>query len=318
MAHIKRKHARNEFLRRQKEEKNQKSRDLRLGLEYSKNNEFEADADGLNYMMAAGYASQEAVAALERLQAADSIYPEPALDFTSMMGKIPSDTSTDQHSNRNSGTTVVIVGQAAETKSSGTGSRDESDDTYSTHPYSSRRVEALKVLIRETERSTGKNTGTKGSGQYDAIHQAAMMESLWQQMQQGDYLEAFYKAAKEQQNAANPFQAAIMGQCLHWMATVKEADNFSVPDEGDVRGVGSSFLTFARQLEGIGPNALREWGYKYLDKLPEAYEDDEEFAFAKAMLTEAFTGTQTGKIVYRRFLDRFPQSDYAPFCQSKL
>lgn len=312
IAHIKKKHAEKAVDRSKKASRAYKEGDAfgRLSLAYSRDNEFDADAEALTMIIAAGYAANEGVESLIKLRQLDSVVAAPPLDLEKMLGKA----KVIKDSAKTGGMTTSRFIDGDDDDES-----DEKDDSRTTHPYVERRIEALRLLIKEMQRGKAETAVAAGSqSDYAAYRELFHYEVARAYYDRGDYALSLYRALRLFKNNPKPEAAAMISQSLMWCAALKEADSNDPPEAVDADDVGTDYQEVRNLLTKESAGALRELAYRFNAAQPESYEKNDHFAFVRAEVTSQYAGKEPGKIAFRRFVSEHPSSVYVKFAQIKL
>jgi len=308
IAHLKKRHGEKSVDRSKKASRAYKEGDAfgRLSLAYSRDNEFDADAEALTMIIAAGYPAADGIESLVRLRQVDSVVTTPSLDLEQMLGKAQARKDS-------------VRGTGLASSSFEEDSDDEADDSHTTHPYVERRIEALRLLVKEMQRGKSETAAPASSaGDYAKLRGFLHYEVARAYYDRGDYALSLYRALRLFKNNPEPEAAALVVQGLLWYAATKEAEADEPAEARDVDDAGTDYEELRKLLIKESAGSLRELAYKFSAAQPEAYEKNDHFAFIKAEATTLYAGREPGKIAFRRFISEHPSSVYVKYAQTKL
>ncbi len=180
-AHFNRNHNFKAYVFRNSQGKGRKAPDQKVLqkriLEYSKNHELEADADGLNYFLASSYAAAD-VEPMFRIM----LYSY--LPFA----EIPFDTSYF-----NTGTDYRIPHKYFPEKIAGISAEEDVPDSMRTHPNILKRRSAVKLLIEKNKVKDGLSF-LQSKELFELIRKTARLEMAQIYLNEAEYEEAIYAA----------------------------------------------------------------------------------------------------------------------------
>jgi predicted Zn-dependent protease len=291
-------------------------------FKFSRENEAEADLEGLALYLQSDYDPNEAIAALELLKTADQAMEEGDVnlfmhfhkgEFTVDTAKIRSFTRSELEAQHQD--------EAEDEESEATGinkkkkySIDASD--LSTHPDIDTRVAAIKAQLEKTPKKSGKSLPfVQTEKSFAALITAALNESLISWEQNARYQWALYNALRRfETDPYNQFLIEQAAQNLFWICVIARTDEeLAVPNWDKTENPGLAHLLYFLGKHSDGDIAKATKGF--LDAYQAEFPKSEVLLILQGRLASVMKDPATAMSKYEEYLTRFPDGDHAAFAQ---
>jgi beta-barrel assembly-enhancing protease len=291
-------------------------------FKFSRENEAEADLEGLALYLQSDYDPQEAIAALEMLKTAGEPLEEGNVNL--FMHFQRGDFSVDTASIR-SFTRAELEGiQEKETdeeeevaqKSRKNRKKFTIDDgELSTHPDIDTRVTAIQAQLKSTPKKSGKSqTFVQPEKAFQKVVDAAGFESLLTWGEKAWYSWALYNSLRSfEKDPENQFLIELAAQNMFWLCVLAKTNEEVAPAHNRTTNPGyASLLYFINKFDAKGLNqALKGFLEGYQAEFPKS----EVLLILQGRLAGLMEDKATAMTKYDEYLARFPDGDHAPFAQ---
>lgn len=316
IAHYANKHAATTYKRRLNISKQQTSEDDQEGdtyrrLGYSRENEFEADAFGLQLMIASPFDASEALAALNNLRKSDS-------------ADVPMDLEKYFNSELFTIDTNWINEKAIKTWVKNASKRDENvfldnktEDILLSHPDIEKRVLALSEILKATEyKYTGKK---EASDRFNELKKTASFEVVENSHRNGQYAFSIYQSLKLLETYPdNLFLNINIIRSLYWLCHMREIDALEKVIQLNGLATGKNYDKLNTFLSKPGISEYKKLSYGFLKQRMEKFKSEDDFAFYKGLITEQYLGKEAAAVHYRAYQMQFPSGKNIHFVNRKL
>ncbi len=280
-------------------------------LKYSRENEFESDAAGLQLVINSPYNAEMAKEALRFLDNSDSLIFTPNFEeiFNNAIFKV--DTAwvasaadsiwKNKFIKQNKNKEYVFY--------------DKQEDIYSTHPDIEKRVLAITEILKANEYKSPANSSTEG---YKAIKEIAEHELVYNLYTNESYTISFYYCLKYSSLYPNDaYYHIYLLKNLYMLGYLKSVDQLdeSISDYGysSERGINIThyFLASTNSTE------LKKMAYGCMKQYADNLGKNEDFLFYQALLTDTYLGKEAASAYYIKYANAFPNGKYIAFVKRK-
>jgi hypothetical protein len=317
IAHVQLAHAYKRTVKLSEVEQEEKNNYNPLGtsfrkLRYSREDEFEADAQSLRMLIAAGYAPEEASKAL--LLLADSVgFKVPDMTkrlknlFESDEIKLDSSLFKVENSNYHTPKKDLIFSHLK-------------DDLYETHPDMGKRISALKEMTRFLKYDNKNSPYVLYNDQeYQQLRSTASFESVNNLLYKGFYNQSLYLGIyMTGLYPENGFLKTMIAKNLYFISYYKEIEKLDDVLAHNILIQDESLDTLNTMLSKMGHNELKKVFFEYTSKQHAVNAEDEDLYLYYALATEVFIGKEPSKFIYNEYLMRFPAGRHINFAKTKL
>lgn len=274
-------------------------------LKYSKENEQEADAVGLQLLLDSKYDASQMPSALQLLATPDTLNFTPKFDlyFNSSIFTLDSlwlDNSIDSI-------------WAAKAKDS---DEDIIDDAFSTHPDVEKRVFAVKEILQASEY---KKTQSQYNEAFNNLKQLAAFENVNNLYVFARYNLSLYGTLKLMEQYPNDaFLKVNVMRCIYMLGYLKQVDKLEnvLLKSGYSNEQGLNKVNAF--LNKLSANDYKKMAYGYLKNNAENLKSNEEFNFYQALLTDNYLGKNAAYTYYNQYADKYPDGKYITYVKNKL
>ena len=281
-------------------------------LKYSREDEFEADAQALRMMIASGYAAEEASSALLMLddsigfnipnitQKLKSLFESDDIKLDSALFKVTSDSDSKENKD-------LIFSQ-------------KRDDLFETHPDIEKRVAALREmtkLLKYEKKNPAFILFTKE--EYQKLKTTSQFECLTNLLNNGYYNQGLYLAVfLNGLYPDNSYLQTEISKSLHSISYYKEINKLDETLKNEVLIKAKSLDSLNTMLSKLTHNELKKIFFEYTAKCHKANDNNEDLYLYYALATEVFIGKEPSKFIYNEYLTKFPAGRHLNFAKTKL
>lgn len=315
IAHYVNKHSVTTYKRRldiSKQEKDANNEDGTTfrNLRYSRENEFDADAAGLQLVIASSFDANESPLALKNLNKTDS--SAAPLDLE----KYFSNDMFNLDTNWTNAKAIKSWVRNAERNSSGYGV-DDAEDIYSTHPEIEKRALALSEILSASEyKYSGKKSS---SSDFNSIKIQAGFEMVNNSHRFGQYAFSIYQSIKMlEAYPDNVFLNLNICRSLYWLSHMREIDALEKTLKLDGLAQGDNYILLNTFLSKPGISEYKKLSYTFLKTRYEKFKAEDDFVFYHALITEQYLGKEPATLFYRQYATKFPSGNNIIFVNRKL
>jgi len=313
LSHYSKKHSLNKIKRGKELEKQEEESDSKTGiifrsLQYSRENEFEADASGIVWLSQTSYNANEYEKALSKVT-------------TSFIDSIPLNLSELFNSDKFTVDTNFITRKniEKELKKSNTKNKSiigDNEELFETHPDSEKRMLAVSEILKSLEYKTPTNSENV---QYAEFYRKAQFEVCENEFSDGRYLESLHSALKLMTKYPESNTASLLVvKNLYWLCRLKE------------NGVLGEFLSHANLekspsmaklklfFDKTKSNDLGKFLYTYVKRESERKADNSDLLFYLGASAEMHLGKDAAAIHYRSYAVKYPQGRFIAYVSTKI
>jgi beta-barrel assembly-enhancing protease len=285
-------------------------------LIYSREDEFEADSKGLQFFLAAKYDAKESYQSLAIIN--DTVFKLENIDLQFIKTFSTEYFTIDSLNVKKSNKKKLSEEKSNVIFNSG-------EDLYTTHPNMDKRILALqeqininKELLEEGDLKEGSKNFIKEMN-YDYIRVNAQFELAHQLYLKADYFSSLYLALYlHEKYPHNTFIKTLLAKNLHWIAYYSEIGNLNKMPVSHSFEENSAFKKITNYLLNIEHNDIKKMLFGYIKLNLEDTKDTDDFYFYYARTTETYLGKESGKLVYSKYLDKFPNGKNINYVKTKL
>jgi beta-barrel assembly-enhancing protease len=281
-------------------------------LKYSREDEFEADAQALRMLIASGYAAEEAANALIMLEDSTGFHIAnitKSLKDIFESESIKLDSSLFQNASK----------QTSQEKRDLIFSQKR-DDLYETHPDIEKRVAALREmtkLLKYEKKNPAYILFTET--QYKEFKTNSQFECLNNLLNNGYYNQGLYLGIYL--NSVYPENSYVQTQIsksLYSISYYKEINKLDETLKNEVLVKDEGLDSLNTMLSKLSHNELKKMFFEYASRQHKANEADENLYLYYALATEVFIGKEPSKFIYSEYLTKFPGGKHINFAKTKL
>jgi Zn-dependent protease with chaperone function len=280
-------------------------------LSYSRENEFDADATGLQLMIGSSFNANEAPKALNNLTKADTSATTMNLSkyFSNEMFAI--DTSWTNAK------AIKSWVRSANNENQNNYGVDQAEDIFSTHPEIEKRAWALSEILKATE-YTYQATRKEVSG-FDEIKTQAGFEMVSNAHKFGQYAFSIYQSIKMlDAYPDNLFLNLNICRSLSWLSHMREIDALDKTLSLDGLAEGDNYIKLNTFLSKPGISEYKKLSYTFLKTRYEKFKNEDDYVFYHALITEQYLGKEPATLFYRQYAAKFPSGNNIIFVNRKL
>jgi Zn-dependent protease with chaperone function len=317
IAHFEKRHAIKELMRLKQVQKQDKQAyydtDLFRGLQYSRENESEADSRGLQILINSNYDAREGIKALGILQ--DTVFNYPTLT-TTLISTFTSETlkiDSNFFANKNTGLTNnnknnIVFGSI-------------SDDLYSTHPDMDKRISAMREMLKIVDYNFSNKAKNVlfDEDKTKMIKEISFLEMIENLYMQTDFNISIYLSLGTLNKCQEcDYLKLMLIKNLYWLSYYKELNNIEKTFNHQVIEETSSLKSLNKFFETISHNDLKKISFEYAKQQLDSQKSSDEYFLYYALISEMYLGKEPGKLIYNQYLLKFPDSKYAAFVNQKV
>ncbi len=317
IAHFANKHALTTYKRKsdikdqEKDAANEEGTQFR-NLSYSRENEYDADAAGMQLVVSSVYNAYEAGKALENLTKTDSLAAPIVLANYFNNETFTIDT------NWISAKAVKSWVRSAEDKSESYYGVDKTEDIYSTHPDVEKRALALNEILKATEYAPPA-ADKKEASKFESIKTQAAFEMVNNSHSNGQYAFSVYQSLKLlDKYPDNLFLNVNICRSLYWLCHMREIDALDKTLSLDGLAKGNNYEKLNTFLSKPGISEYKKLSYGFLKARLEKFRGQDDFIFYHGLITEQYLGKEAATVFYRQYATQFPSGNNIIFVNRKL
>ncbi|MCX6351809.1 MAG: M48 family metallopeptidase [Bacteroidetes bacterium] len=274
---------------------------FKILMNYSQENEMEADAIGIELMNSAGFNYNEALTSLRKILLPDSSF-KPSRIYIKKLFASPDFNVDSIRKKTNSDEENYVQPQ-------------EDDNSLNTHPELTKRLIALKELIAKLQ--TKSITVKNDSEDYVPIKYIARMENILASFTSGNHDESLYLSIHGLDlYPKNNFLILMISKNLLWLATYKENDNLQKALKENKNIYGGNFGEIEAFISTLSKSDLKTLTYSFIKNNYNS--GDEELTFYMAYIAEFYLGSGISRIYYSKYMKEYAAGKYALFVENKL
>jgi len=279
-------------------------------LNFSRENELEADASSLSLLYASKFDANEMPKSLALLK-------EDTVNFKTDLEAFFKNEFFSVDTNWINEKAMKKKLKSMNRKESNSNIFSRPDDIYLSHPEVDKRVIAAKEILKSMNYSFT-HTAPNPS-EFENIKNIARFEIIHNAVLNGYYPYAIFESIRLlDEYPDNKFLKISIMKSLYWLCFYKEVGQLDKVLKRDLYQPGVSYAKLSLILSNPDLSNYRKLMYGYIKKYEEQMEKEEEYMIVLAQATESYLGKEPALFVYRRFATAFPQSNYANFVNEKL
>lgn len=281
-----------------------RSNSFKILMDYSQENEMEADAMGLELMTNAGYHCHSSIPALKKVSLPDSAFKPTLINLRKHF----------QSEDFNMDSVNKDKNQVTYTESNST---SDNEDELSTHPDLDKRLIALKELIAQLGTTQVKDNND--SLLYSTIRYKAQMENIIVSFNAGNHDESLYLSLQGLNNfPEDNFIILMVAKNLVWLANYNDNDALDKALKENKVIYGGSFGELEKFLSSLSKPDLKRLSYSFIKSHYRPESKDEDLAFYMGYISEFYLGPGISRIYYNKYMKEFPGGRYTSFVENKL
>ncbi|MGB0402516.1 MAG: M48 family metallopeptidase [Salibacteraceae bacterium] len=272
-------------------------------LQFSKEQETEADVFALEKIMDCSFNPELAIQALKKISLDSNQYTDPKFEDLVKDWEYKADTSkiNKKVKKKEKEFEGVIF-----------------DDRFSTHPSTKKRLQMLTELISKNKWE--KESENIDINEFEAFKEVVFREAMKYGQIGGEYGYSLYHLIQNiQSDEQYEYSEELLIQQLYMICRYKEANSLTdvLSEEND--GLkGSTYNTFIQKWLNMSVDLCKEYAYNYCSVLLEGDENNEELVFWKAMMSEMYFGQVASKPNFKTYAKQFPNGAYISSVNSRL
>lgn len=279
-------------------------------LKFSRENEFEADASGLQLLINSPYNASVSIRALELLEKDvqnftpnfSSVFNNSVFTFDSALlvknadsawlNKLKKDTENDD----------FIF--------------NSKEDIFSTHPDMEKRILAIGEVLKSVEyKKPSVPTSTTEFNEIKNIAEHELVNNLYLF---GNYTLGLYYCLKfMNKDSDDAYYHIYLLKNLHMVAYLRSVDQLekTMTDIGytDEKGINITHY----YLSKLSSTDLRKMAYGYMKNKSEVLSSYEDFVFYQALLTDSYLGKEAAYSYYTKYATTYPNGKYTTLVKKK-
>lgn len=279
-------------------------------LKFSRENEFEADASGLQLLINSPYDASVSGRALELLEKDiqnfipnfPSVFNNSIFTFDSALLINNADSAWLSKLKKDTDDNEFIF--------------NNKEDIFSTHPDMEKRILALAEVLKSVEYKKPSSTIT--TSEFTEIKSIAEHELINNLYSFGNYTLGLYYCLKFSAKDKNdPYYHIYLLKNLHMVAYLKSVDQLekTMTDIGYSNENGINITHY--YLSKLSATDLRKMAYGYMKNHSEALNPFEDYVFYQALLTESYLGKEAAYSYYTKYSTTYPNGKYITIVKKK-
>ncbi len=317
IAHFANKHAINSY-KREKDISKQETSDVENDdgdnyrtLRYSRESEFEADAIGLQLLIASTFDASESASSLRNFSKSDSADVEMNLGkyFNNELFTIDTSWITEKAIK---GWVKIATNRDEENSFS-----ENTEDIFLSHPDIEKRALALEEILKATDY---KYSGTDDKKtKFDEMKKIAAFEIVENSHRNGQYAFSIYQSIKLLETYPdNLFLNVNVMRSLYWLCHMREIDALDKVIQINGLAKGKNYDRLNTFLSKPGISEYKKLSYGFLKSRMEKLKGQDDFAFYHGLITEQYLGKEAAGVHYRAYQAQFPAGKNINFVNRKL
>lgn len=279
-------------------------------LAYSRENEFEADAGGLEWMMSSPFDAHASITSLKHLADSGRNYFQDSIAMKSLFGEDFQLNDSNRYSFKTGRQEEEVINTV-------------DDDIYQSHPDTEKRYTALaEILEMAQEVVPEQNTGiqNRDAALFKRMRVIAGFEMVESAYRHSDYVSAlFLSSTMLRKFPENNYLKMRFAQALYWVTyfdankgleRLIQNDNVFQEEEQFVR-----LVSFIKKKSGT---ELKKLCYNHFKAQKEAMKGKEAFFVYFGMSSEMFLGKEASSFIYKDYLAKYPNGASREFVKTKV
>jgi beta-barrel assembly-enhancing protease len=279
-------------------------------LKFSRENEMQADAKSIEYLLMCDYNANESYKILQKFNDSNYMKFPDKINYIKWFGdKLANDTNLYLKSNKTKKKSLDFVM-----------GRDPFDDLYETHPDNDKRIEALKTILELTKYSdAGKVLNTKSTSEIERLRVNAQYEVINNLYLRYDYATSLFITLNLlNQKPESSYLKLKLLQNLFWLSFYKDINCLKEVAEKEYDINSNEYTRFLYFINNIGLKEIKEAYYSISKSLVERDEKHDDLYFYFILSAENYIGKDATRFIYMRYKTLFPDGKYILFVENKL
>lgn len=276
-------------------------------LRFSREDEFNADAKAIELLRDAGFSQKLGVLALEKLQN-DSVYSFSGMDSTIVR------TFQLEASEHDS----ALFNKNVRIRRSENVFISRSEDLHKSHPNLDKRLSAAETVIRLNDKI---NTPTDSIGinqsSFEKVKEMAIFEKAHNLFKGSDYISSLFLSLHLKDiYPSNSFINTLILKNIHRIGYYSELEKLEKISANPIPSKESDYNILLSFLFNKNHNDLKKIGYIFAENQEDLHKH-EEFLLFYALAAESYVGKDSSKPLFRAYLQKFPNGQYASLARTK-
>lgn len=283
-------------------------------LRHTRENEFEADARAIHYLVNSPYDINAGIRALKLLHKLETGFEENEFDLYSYFNNEHFTIDTGWLS-KNS---IEIRTNEIKSAVSKSFFSDEMEDLGRTHPYLDKRILAVNTILQSIQKENRNIQNLKNiTSTYKPFREMSLFEIVENSFFNANYSYSIYLSIKLlKEYPDNIFLKINILRCLYWLSHYREKNAQDRILTNTFHVNTQNYYNINTLLSHLGINDFKQICYGYAKQNENYLNNSEQFLIYLAKITKSYIGFQAALFIFNQYLEKFPDGKFISFVKS--